>query len=352
MKIKTKLGLGFSLLFVVIILFGGISLYYMNKISENAKVILKDNYESLHFSDGMRQILDESPLPLSEIDARKFAIHLTKEKNNITEKGEGEAVSTLETAYKIIIDPIAKQSEKQQALQNARLQLRVIDEINMEAIVRKNAEAQKGVEKAAIFLISAAAICFLIVFSFAVNFSDIIVRPLSKLSDAIKELRRQNYKHRLRLDRTDEFTELATEFNAMAAQLGNSKENTFIEFQSEKTIIEAIIELIPDAIIGLNKKKEVLFLNQRAEQLLNLAKKNIVGSNIVDLMKENPLLKKIIHNSNADSLINIPSEGKELHFQLERKEIMVPSFEDEENQVIAESRKITGELYILKLASK
>lgn len=352
MKIKTKLRLGFGLLFVVIIVFGGLSLYYMREISQNAKVVVKDNYETLNFSNDMGRILDESSFPLSETNAKKFAASLTKEKNNITEKGESEAVSALDAAYKIILDPAAKQPEKQQALSEARRQLRIIDELNMDAIIRKNADAQKGIEKAANYLMLTAAICFFIIFSFAVNFSDILIKPLGKLSEAIKEIRQQNYKHRLRPDRTDEFTELVTEFNAMAAQLDDSEKRNFVKLQSEKLTIKAIIELIPYAIIGLNTKKEILFLNQEARQLLGLTKRDTVGSNMLDLIEENPRLNGIIQNNNSDRQITIPSEGKELHFQLERKDIMVPSFEDENEQVVTESRKTTGELYILKTIGK
>ncbi|MDO7742930.1 MAG: MCP four helix bundle domain-containing protein, partial [Pedobacter sp.] len=62
MKIKTKLRLGFGFLFVVVLFFGAISLYYMNRISVSAKVILKDNYETLSYTRAMRALLDEHEL--------------------------------------------------------------------------------------------------------------------------------------------------------------------------------------------------------------------------------------------------------------------------------------------------
>ncbi|WP_448633655.1 HAMP domain-containing protein [Pedobacter panaciterrae] len=259
MKIKTKLRLGFGFLFVVVIFFGAISLYYMNKISVSSKVILKDNYESLNFSGEMRKILDESVIPLSQKEAEQFGIHLAKERNNITEKGEHESVLRLAEAYKIIVDPAKNISAKQLALNNARLQLRIIDEVNMNAIVRKNAAAQRGVEKAATYLIFAASMCFLILFSFVVNFPGFVANPLKEFSEAIKEISRKNYKQRLEFNGTDEFSELATEFNAMAAQLNKWENSNLAKLQSEKLRIEAIIEQMQDAIIGLNEKKRSYF---------------------------------------------------------------------------------------------
>ena len=59
MKIKNKLRLGFGFLFVVVFFFGGLSIFYIHDISDNAKVILKNNYESLSFAREMRTILDD-----------------------------------------------------------------------------------------------------------------------------------------------------------------------------------------------------------------------------------------------------------------------------------------------------
>jgi len=349
MKIKTKLRLGFGFLFVVVIFFGAISLYYMNKISVSSKVILKDNYESLNFSGEMRKILDEGVIPLSQKEAEQFGIHLAKERNNITEKGEHESVLRLAEAYKIIIDPAKNISAKQLALNNARLQLRIIDEVNMNAIVRKNAAAQRGVEKAATYLIFAASMCFLILFSFVVNFPGFVANPLKEFSEAIKEISRKNYKQRLEFNGTDEFSELATEFNAMAAQLNKWENSNLAKLQSEKLRIEAIIEQMQDAIIGLNEKKEILFLNKVAGQLLNLSEKDIIGLNALELMKRNDLLNRILQINSVDKPMKIYADNKESYFQLERREITVPvAYEDQDEQIITETRRTAGEVYILK----
>jgi NtrC-family two-component system sensor histidine kinase KinB len=65
MKIKNKLRLGFGFLFIVVLSFGAVSLYYIHEISDSAKVILKNNYETLSFAREMRTILDENKLPLN-----------------------------------------------------------------------------------------------------------------------------------------------------------------------------------------------------------------------------------------------------------------------------------------------
>lgn len=348
MKIKTKLRLGFGFLFIMVILFGSISLFYMNKISVSSKVILEDNYESINYTGKMRALLDENRLPLPDAVASQFNSQLSLEEKNITENGEGNAVDALRRAFQQIVDPAADIVVKQDAVSQARLQLRIIDQVNMNAIVRKNDAAQQGVEKAATYLIFAASVCFLILFSFVVNFPSFVANPLREFSEAIKEISQKNYKQHLQFTGTDEFSELATEFNAMVSQLNIWENSNLAKLQSEKLRIETIIEHMQDAIMGLNEKKEILFLNNVAGQLLGLSARDVIGSSAIDLAKRNGLLSRILQTNGIDKPLKIYADNKESYFQMERREIMVPRYEDENDRAIVQMGKAAGEVYILK----
>ncbi|MBB5622243.1 PAS domain S-box-containing protein [Pedobacter cryoconitis] len=342
MKIKTKLRLGFGFLFVVVLLFGSISLYYMNQISVSAKVILKDNYETLSYTREMRSILDQNDLPLTLELQKKFAKQLTLESKNVTENGEGEAVATLKQAFQELNNP----AQQKPALAKIRSQLTIIDKLNMDGIVRKNDVAQKSVEKASLYLITAASFCFLVLFSFIVNFPGFVANPLREFSEAIQEIGRKNYKQRLEFDGTDEFAELARSFNEMVEQLNKWENSNLAKIQSEKLRIEAIIEQMQDAIIGLNEKQEILFMNKVAAQILNLDENKVNGSNVKDLMKKNDLLARIMNNEKNNQPIKIYADQKESYFQLQKREIIVPIFEDQELPVL-QTGKTAGTVYIL-----
>jgi NtrC-family two-component system sensor histidine kinase KinB len=88
MKIKKKLLLGFGLLFIVVLIFGGVALYYIEVISETSNITLKNNYETLTFTREMRSVLDENDLPLNPRASQAFDNALKKQENNITERGE------------------------------------------------------------------------------------------------------------------------------------------------------------------------------------------------------------------------------------------------------------------------
>ncbi|SMD12381.1 HAMP domain-containing sensor histidine kinase [Pedobacter nyackensis] len=348
MKIKNKLRLGFGFLFVVILFFGCISLYYMNEISIRSKVILKDNYETLSYTSKMRSILDENKLPLSESAISQFDQQLNLERKNVTEAGEGTAVAALNAAYSGVIDPGNSLSTKQEALSKVRSNLKLIDDLNMNAIVKKNAVAQSSIEKAAMYVIFAASVCFLILFSFIVNFPGFVANPLREFADAIREISRKNYKQRLEFKGSDEFSELAGSFNVMAAELNRWENSNLAKIQSEKLRIETIIEQMQDAIIGLNEQQEVLFLNQVASQLLNLDQAAVVGMNAMELRKKNDLLNRILEETGTDKPMKIYADHKESYFQLERREIMVPNYDDGGDYAILKMDKAAGQVYILK----
>lgn len=348
MKIKTKLRLGFGFLFVVVIFFGAISLFYMNKISLSSKVILKDNYETLNYTSNMRAVLDEHPLPLSESAKKSFENYLELEGKNITEKGEGEAVAALRKAYESIKSPAVSLVEKQKSVTTLRATLRLIDKLNMDAIVGKNDAAQKAIEKAAMYVIFAASICFLILFSFIVNFPGFVANPLREFSEAIREISRKNYKQRLEFKGSDEFSELAISFNTMAQELNKWENSNLSKIQSEKLRIEAIIEQMQDAIIGLNEKKEILFFNKVAGELLNLSGEAVVGQNAEVLMKKNDLLNRILQDQQSDKAMKIYADNKESYFQLERREITVPNYDGQSDVTMNQTAKAAGEVYILK----
>jgi NtrC-family two-component system sensor histidine kinase KinB len=346
MKIKTKLRLGFGFLFVVVLLFGSISLYYMNQISVSAKVILKDNYETLSYTREMRSVLDQNDLPLSADKKADFLKKLRLEGKNVTEKGEEEAVKSLTSSFLQMTDPLSHPAQQKSALAQVRAQLMAIDQLNMDGIVRKNAAAQKSVEKASLYLVTTACFCFLVLFSFIVNFPGFVANPLREFSEAIQEIGRKNYKQRLEFDGTDEFSELAKSFNEMVEQLNKWENSNLAKIQSEKLRIEAIIEQMQDAIIGLNEKQEILFMNKVAAQILNLDEGKVNGLNVKDLMKKNDLLARIMNNGRNDQPIKIYADQKESYFQLQQREIIVPVFEDQDVPIL-QTGKTAGTVYIL-----
>jgi PAS domain S-box-containing protein len=286
---------------------------------------------------------------LNEANKVDFDRILKFEENNVTEKGEKEAVIALRKLYNEIN---ITQSNENETMANIKIQLRHIDEINMNAIIRKNDSAQNATERASLYLGLTAFITFIILFSFIVNFPGFIANPLRDLLRGIQEISNKNYKQQLHFKGNDEFNELALAFNKMALELKNWDNSNIAKVKSEKQRIETIIEQMQDAIIGLNEKQEILFLNKVAKQLLNLNAAEIVGKNANELKEKNELLKRILSAHTNEEPLKIYADEKESYFQLESREIVIPNLDENDSDPLKLSTKSAGMVFILKNITK
>src|SRR5437762_774163 len=57
-SVKNRIRLGTSFLFLLVLLSGGFSIYYLTKVKQQSKNILRANYESLQGGIGMQSALD------------------------------------------------------------------------------------------------------------------------------------------------------------------------------------------------------------------------------------------------------------------------------------------------------
>jgi len=347
MKVKNKLRLGFGFLFIVVLLFGGISLYYINQISNNAKVILKDNYETLNYCRAMRSILDENGLPLNNELITKFNAELAKEEHNITENGEAQAVTGLKASFGVLQNKSISVADQIIAERHIRRHLLDIEMVNMKAIVRKNDMAVKSVDRSTLYLGLAAAITFMLLFTFSVNFPGFIINPLHTLLMGIRAIGEKNYKQRIHFNKSDEFAEVARAFNDMAERLDEWENSNVSKLMSEKLRIETIIEHMHDAIIGVNEQQQVLFINTAAKGILSLGPDKLEGKSVTDISKSNDLFRSIITEDKAGKPFKIVVDGKDAHFQLETREINVPNLSPDSGPMKI-AKNSAGKVYILR----
>lgn len=348
MKIKRKLFLGFGLLFIVVVCFGAVSLYYIEKISETSKVTLKNNYETLTFTRDMRSVLDENDLPLSTPASTTFNNALKKQENNITERGEKDATASVRKSFGLLIDPSLSLNQKQQIGGSIRLQLTKIDGLNMQAIVLKNNFTHATVDRAALYLGGMGFITFLILFVLIANFPGFILNPLNELNEALQGVTEKNYDTRLEFNTSAEFTQLATAFNTMAEGLDKWENTLQAEIFSERERIKTLIEETDDAVFCINQKQEFLFLNTTAKEILNLNEKQIIGKPVSGFIEKNILLETILNNKDEKKPLKVTLNGKVSFFQKKSIEIVVPNLKPNLFDAIQLSGYSVGMIYILK----
>jgi len=346
MRVRTKLRLGFGFLFIVVLFFGATALFYIQDISENSKVILKNNFESLSFAREMRTVLDENDLPLNAAAVKKFNSALLKEEHNITETGEKQTTQNLRNKFELLKNTGSTATDVKN-VRAIRKDIQEIERLNTMAIVRKNENARASVNNATLFLGMAGSFTFLVLLSFSVNFPSYIANPLKALVDGIREIGQKNYGKRLYFNENDEFAEVAQAFNQMASRLNEWENSNLATVISEKRRIEAIIDQMQDAIIGINEKQEILFMNDAARKTLSIHDDKIIGKNTGNLINSNDLFKSILQDEASVKPFKIVLDGREAYFQLQSSDIVVPNM-DEPSGALRIASRSAGKVYVLR----
>jgi two-component system, NtrC family, sensor histidine kinase KinB len=314
-SIKNKIRVGTLFLFLLMVSSGGLSIYYLLKLKTDANNIIKDNYESLDYGHNMQKQLDSISLHYSSSTA-KFDSYLKKEEANITEPGEKEATEKLRLSFNSLI--AGDTSEINYDIIKSHIQTILF--VNMKAIEIKNTRAQQSFESASTILILISSITFLIGLSFTYNFPAVVVTPIHKLTEAIKEISRKNYRYRIHLDNKDEFGQLADAFNDMTERLEEFESSNLNKLIFEKARAEAVINSLKDASIGIDKNNCVLFANEQALQLLGLKSQDTVGKSVQDLSVKNDLFA-FLFSTDSINPFKIVVDGKENYYTKELIEV-------------------------------
>ena len=315
MSIKTKVTLGVLFLFAMILSIGGLGLYYMQRLSQDSKNILTDNYETLQYTKEIIAQLDR--LKTDSVDAiGLIEKNVALQEKNVTEAGEGELTSNLRSAFEKL-----KHSDNDAVFVELRDICLAIQQINMEVIQKKNKNAQQTSGTASTYLILVGTFCVLAAFTFIMNFPGYIANPISQLTSGIKEIANKNYEERLQFDRNDEFEELAGAFNLMAEKLDEYEHSNLAKIIFEKKRIETIINRMTDPVIGLDESNRIIFVNDQALELLNLERSFIVDKYAPDIAIHNDLLRSLIKSSDStkdgSALIKVVIGGRENYFTKE-----------------------------------
>ena len=219
MVLKTKLSIGLGFLFAIIFALAFLCSYYVDKLSEEADHILRNNYDSIVYSKNMLSSLDDTRTSISsaifnpgeskklsdyysqrfEAGISDFEKNLKAENNNITEIHEKEYVDTLNRDYAVYINLCTKVksgsgdaamyfSEILPCYEKLKQSILSIDDLNMEAVVRKSMIIKQQSADVKTYMSVTAALCIILAFGYFWYFPFYISNAISYLSKRITEL--------------------------------------------------------------------------------------------------------------------------------------------------------------------
>jgi methyl-accepting chemotaxis protein len=159
-----------------------------------------------------------------------------------------------------------------------RAKIFIVSTLNMQSIVQKNENLNERIGRIYKNLSIVLAICFLITFSFMINFPTYIAGPIKKITESIKEITNSDFKSRISISSKDEFKELAEAINSMAEKLELTYRQTIVSrppvvdkttidnnlvLENIQSLLGSVSELIDSISLSNNDER----LKEQAEQI-------------------------------------------------------------------------------------
>jgi PAS domain S-box-containing protein len=145
-----------------------------------------------------------------------------------------------------------------------------------------------------------------------------MLQPLSALSEATHKLGEGNFETRAHVHGHDELAQLARDFNAMAARLGEYRKSSLGDLLQAHLSMQAAIDSLPDPVVIFSIEGNLQNVNQAAQTLLGLSSEigdkeplkavDALARNVLDRMRSHVLSGKgAYHPKGFEDAVKLPT---------------------------------------------
>lgn len=298
MTLRSKLLLAQLPLAIALVVLGFVALRTLVDLGRSSQRILRDNYRSVLAAERMKEALERIDSAAAFRAAGRpdkgeaqappnfalFESELRAEEANITEPGELEAAQALRAAWDRYRDAyrsfrvLASEPELRaryfDALQPAFDRVHVaaerVLEINQDAMVLKSEQAHREGERSRALLLSSAAGALALGLLASVTLTRRALRPLGRLSMAVRRIGEGDLEARARLPGRDELAQVGRELDTMADRLREYRSSSLGELLQAQQASQAAIDSLPDPVLVLAVDGRLLNVNRSAETALQI----------------------------------------------------------------------------------
>ena len=303
---------------VLVLLLGSVSLDYVWRLSKATENILTDNYKSLGYVKDMLVLSESVKTDSSALSEMKKLLEL--QKKNTTEASEKTVTDSIAAK---IADLEANMGDDSK-MNSIRLDLYRIADLNMAATYAKGKFAE-GLGRNAITITSGLFLLCAVMFIFVfIRFPSIIAHPIEMLKNGIRNISENNLQGGVGFETDGELKDVVDTVNLMAEKISEYKKSTLADLMVSKKRVEAIVNSLNEPIIGFDRDKKILFVNDEAASILNLSRDDVVGKNAMEVALSNDLMRRLVNGVNNDNSGNTANEplqiyadNKESYFQMD-----------------------------------
>jgi len=344
-SLRSKLILGFCALLAVAVIIGAIGLGVVNSYSQALTKILRENYDSMVYCEGMKDALDDlstemqkavlfrQTVDLSRIEDAKhrFQEYLGLERGNITLVGEADSVQKIERLWSQMDSAIGillydGQADTSRAGMysgfilplNEKISLTVknISAINLSNMIAVDGQAQRRAQEAKQITYILILVGILLALILIIVTGRSILQPLKTLTQSIRELQTGNLNLVLQPRFRDEVGLLMEAFNDMSAELRALKQGDQAKLARSQQSAQLVLDSLPDAVIVMAPDATVELANAAARRMIGVRP----GGSIYDTSPEwhQSLHVEVSSNASddkeAERVVQVFVEGKEKFF--------------------------------------
>ena len=373
-SLKTKMYLGFGIFLFLILLLSFSGIFFLNRLSDDSKSIISDNYNSVNYSMLMLKELDniflfqtqllnanleetakDSIYSLISTHKKRFDKIYIQQKNNITEPGENILMKKVSANYSRFINKIEKLShdkkefnEELEITNSYKVLKNSINEIyllNINAILKKSDVAENTASTVITYMSIITVLSLIITIVFIYYFPGYLIAPIKELTNKIKAVSDKSFDQRVEIKANDEIGELSESFNLMAERLKEFEESHLDQLLLEKYRMETLVFGLNDGVLLLDEKNNVLLINSIAEEIFNLKSHDILNKNINRFADESEILKYVLtlvaEKNTSGKPLKINKNNTEEYYSAEYIEI-------KRNNIHVNQNKILGLVLYLK----
>lgn len=136
-----------------------------------------------------------------------------------------------------------------------------------------------------------------------------ITKPIINMRNQALLMSEGNYTSRVHIYSDDEIGQLAESFNILSKRVQEAQANT----ESEKNRLDSVITHMSDGIIASDRRGRIRLINDMAIGLLNLEEKDIVGKDMIEVLKlhNDVTTEDIIEGREVSYLLVIPNNDED-----------------------------------------
>lgn len=352
LQLKTKIRLVLIALFGVVTLLGMLGGYYVQRTSTDSLLMIQENYQAINYTIGMSKAINDMTaiLTLESTAASyrnqvlrkasdEFELNLNMQLKKVTGEEELKLTEQLKKDFERYRDSLNQMSAANEVSTDLYMQKTYIEEIlervhnlNDKVIQQRTLQANKIASRVTLGMVILGVLFFMFAIFAMFYFPNYVADPVQSITQSIRQIARKNYSERIAIKSGDEFGEMAKSFNLMAEKLEEYESTNMSQLLSEKKRTETIVSRMNEAIIGLDDKKDVLFANPPALDLIGLQESDIIGQNAGKLSRQHQilqnLLKEVLNNEVKESrtfpAVSLDKDGQRHYFNKDVLRIETP----------------------------